>query len=738
MNRRKQNLIKIFVVLLIVVITASIQIVRTEFREDKLMNAYVPVKEAVSELEFTVYSKEEWQDFFGDYTELYITREMVFDILRKLGTIDVISFEEVGKQKPVNREEWNDIYRQLVDYLDIDNQITAQNILVLAYEEQEEEHVLYTNEGVYFTELPVTYFSEWASYDVYIQGTKCIGVVGEVFTENLVANTYITKVSEDTVTFLFDKQIYEKKANFDRQAIAEGVADITFREKEITVIAQKKDYIEGHLLSYDDKTIEIEGYGRIAHGRKLPVYRAYDTVEELTVEDIVLGNMDVKYIVGDKEVCAILITAPAEISKVRVLLLAEDGGKFREDVFLLADGNVTVVCGEVSKTVSAGNVIRAKDYLLNKEETLVIIPDSKESLTFICNDVGKKNSNGYSGVLEVRQYESGYCVVNEVDLETYLYSVVPSEMPSNYQPEALKAQAVCARSYAYIQVVRSDLAAYSAHINDSSSYQVYNNIAKTAASIKAVDETAGMVMLHEGDVIEAYYFSTSMGYTDTAEVWNPLEDAKVSYLKQVCLNQQIYEGDLSDEEGFKTYLKTNSNGCDSDIKFYRWQIEADYSKLTEEIKGILQNRRTALQRHVTYYKSNGEIETDNMKDFGKFKSFEVAKRSKSGCILELLVHFEKGSAKVKNEYNIRKILGCGATEITYKDGSKGKAGSLIPSAFCTVEKQGDGSYLLYGGGYGHGIGMSQNGANGLAKLGYNYIDILNYFYKDIELVDIGS
>ena len=91
---------------------------------------------------------------------------------------------------------------------------------------------------------------------------------------------------------------------------------------------------------------------------------------------------------------------------------------------------------------------------------------------------------------------------------------------------------------------------------------------------------------------------------------------------------------------------------------------------------------------------------------------------------------------MKNEYNIRKILGCGATGITYKDGSKGKIGGLIPSAFCTVENQGNGTYLLCGGGYGHGIGMSQNGANGLAKAGYSYIDILNYFYKDIELVDI--
>ena len=93
---------------------------------------------------------------------------------------------------------------------------------------------------------------------------------------------------------------------------------------------------------------------------------------------------------------------------------------------------------------------------------------------------------------------------------------------------------------------------------------------------------------------------------------------------------------------------------------------------------------------------------------------------------------------MENEYNIRKVLASGAKGITYQNGSTGELGSLIPSVFCTIEEQTDGTYLLCGGGYGHGIGMSQNGANGLAKAGYNYIDILNFFYKDIELVDIRS
>ena len=204
----------------------------------------------------------------------------------------------------------------------------------------------------------------------------------------------------------------------------------------------------------------------------------------------------------------------------------------------------------------------------------------------------------------------------------------------------------------------------------------------------------------------------------------------------------MFEGDLSKEEDFKSYLKTDSAGYDSNIKFYRWQIEADFEGLTDNIKEILKTRKSALARHITFYKTDkstdGLIETDSMKNFGELEAFEVTKRSMSGCILELMVHFENGSVKVENEYNIRKVLACGMTGITYLDGSKGKPSGLIPSAFCTVEEQEDGTYLFAGGGYGHGIGMSQNGANGLAKAGYNYTEILNFFYKNIELVDIRS
>lgn len=728
-------LIELILVVSAIVLFLFFGIWKDAFDEQKISDDYVAVKEVALELQFSVYTLEEWKQFFSSYKENYVTREMVSAMLDQLGVSEVIPFEENRMKRAVTRTEWNAVYNEILNYLDIEHVVNCREILLLGVEWQGDRLLLSTNAGELYTSLPEGYFSDWSNYKLYVIGEECIGMEMETDTEAVLLNTYVCDVGENAISFLYQGKTYTKDANLGGQELAEGVVDLTVKQREIIRISQKQDYIIGNLLSYDDTTIEVEGYGKIVHQGDIPVYQVYDEVKECSISDIVIGNMEVKYIVGVNEVCAIILTAPAEISNVRVLLLA-DGNKFRENVYLMSDSNLLVTCGEETQTKSAGIVIEASSYIDGREETLILKPETADGYIYLCDANGKKLSNPYSGQMEVRKYESGYCVVNEVPFETYLYSVVPSEMPSNYQSEALKAQAVCARSYAYIQVMRADLAAYGAHINDSSAYQVYNNVAKTEAAIKAVDETAGKVMLYDGEVVEAYYFSTSMGYTDTVEVWNVLDATAYGYLKQACLNHVSFSGDLSTEEGFKTYLSTDVTGYDSDIRFYRWKIQCeDYAKLDEEILTLLKSRREAMKRHVTYYEEDG-TEVEQTQNFGSLVSIDVAERSKAGSITKLRVNFEKGYVIVQNEYNIRKVLGTAAQKITYQNGSKAEWTSIIPSAFCTVERQEDGTYLLCGGGYGHGLGMSQNGANGLAKNGYTYEEILNFFYNDIELVNI--
>lgn len=707
------------------------------FDPDVYSENYVTVDEVKAEVSFSIYTAEEWDTFFDAFQKDYLTEEMTKALLVKIGAGDYITYTGSSGKKSVSREEWNEIYCQLLDFFDTEKRVTKKTVLVLGKMEAEPENVIFTNEGDLYTGLPADYFTEWHAYDVYYLEENCIGIAGSSEEEAVVSNAYLKNATQEMVTFLFDGGEYGCSIEGLDDGIQTGVCDLVFCSGTLTSIRQKQDSIQGKLLSYDNETIEIEGYGKIRHMGRLPVYMTMGEAVEKSISDVVLGNMEVSYIIGQEEVCAILISNPAKIEDIRVLLLAEDGTKFRNNVFLKCDTDARLEAGSIEETITPGTVICAADYVQDANVTLRIIPETEQGKIYLCNEAGETVSNGYYGTMETRWYTEGYAVVNSVPFETYLYAVVPSEMPSSYAPEALKAQAVCARSYAYIQLMRADLAAYGAHINDSTSYQVYNKVPQSEASVAAVDATQNQVMTYQDQVIEAYYFSTSMGYTDTAAVWNAADDPAYGYLKSVSLGQKEYEGDLSTEGGFKAYLHTDFPAYDSDIKFYRWQAVADYTDQTAKILEIMKNRHSVSAENVIYYESDGVTETDSCELFGELNGLAVDERSNAGSILKLRLTFENGVAEIKSEYNIRKILGCGMQTLQFRDGSSREDMTILPSAAVTVEKQPDGTYLLDGGGYGHGLGMSQNGANGLAKAGYDYKEILNFFYNEVTIEDMS-
>ena len=100
--------------------------------------------------------------------------------------------------------------------------------------------------------------------------------------------------------------------------------------------------------------------------------------------------------------------------------------------------------------------------------------------------------------------------------------------------------------------------------------------------------------------------------------------------------------------------------------------------------------------------------------------------------MEIKATGDKGSVKVKTENKIRKALGGSGYKIEKQDGTKTDSRELLPSAFFTIEKSGD-AFVIKGGGFGHGIGMSQTGANEMAKQGKNYKEILTLFYRGVNV-----
>ena len=154
----------------------------------------------------------------------------------------------------------------------------------------------------------------------------------------------------------------------------------------------------------------------------------------------------------------------------------------------------------------------------------------------------------YRGSMEIRKTGQGFVVINELPVEEYLYGVVPSEMPVSYPMEALKAQAICARTYVYAHLESPGYGEYGAHVDDSTGYQVYNNTAEKEEAIQAVQETKGEVVRLNGELVDTYYYSTSCGFGADERVWNPGEEKKVSYLTAASISETAMQQEQNSAE----------------------------------------------------------------------------------------------------------------------------------------------------------------------------------------------
>lgn len=361
------------------------------------------------------------------------------------------------------------------------------------------------------------------------------------------------------------------------------------------------------------------------------------------------------------------------------------------EVCVTADGGMSVSGGgEVLQTAPGEQVVFAPDDARFGDGTIVLEPlEQGGRLTVLSMNRGYGNPV-YRGKLELFSTAEGIVIVNELPMEQYLYGVVPSEMPASYEPEALKVQAVCARSYASVQTKGLNYPEYSAHIDDSTAFQVYGNSAEQERANAAVDATCGEKLWHDGEVITAYYFSTSAGRTTDIEAWGSRPEEK-GYLQSVAVC-----------DGARDY--------ESQLPWYRWN-----ARIPADVLGNL-------------------ICLNTQTDIGALQSLEVTKYGAGGVALELEAVGDMGRVTVNTENKIRRALGGAGYTITKQDGTVVESMTLLPSAFFTVSCE-DGSYVIDGGGFGHGIGMSQNGANEMAKKGKNYKEILSFFYRGIEITE---
>lgn len=376
-----------------------------------------------------------------------------------------------------------------------------------------------------------------------------------------------------------------------------------------------------------------------------------------------------------------------------------------------ADSDITI------KNGVAGMNVFLKDSNATLRDFVIVCPSG---LLGVRNLTRKGKPALYHGAFEVVQEPAhkGFYLINLVEIQEYLKGVVPNEMPVRFGLEALKAQTVAARNY----VLTPRTQAYKEfNVVDSVSSQVYFG-ANTEADLatRAVMETDGIVALYNNEPILTLYSSTAGGYTESYAYAfsDPTTKAFPSINKPylVAVPDKDEFSPLNTEEKAKEFYTTKIPSYDIDSPYYRWKKTWAVGELENVLK------KTLIAQSKTGFINPVFREGDEL---GKIKDIKVMRRGDSGKVIELELMTSKGCYRISKELVIRRVF--------QKDGIS------LPSANVVFEKTVDtyGNITdinAYGGGFGHGVGMSQFGAGYMStKLNQPYYNILRHYYSGICL-----
>lgn len=345
-------------------------------------------------------------------------------------------------------------------------------------------------------------------------------------------------------------------------------------------------------------------------------------------------------------------------------------------IFFIAPAICTVTSANEEDARNIANNRYSND--IEKEKQNQGESESSENIDSQNQSEDDNEKNNKTRIIRLLHSSSGE--IEEIDLDEYLYGVVSSEMPASFEMEALKAQAIVARTYTTYQTTNNtdkhgnadicdNYACCQAWISKEDRYarwnesEAENNWNKI---VEAVKSTSGKIITYEGNPINAFFHSNSGGVTESSvNIWGGID---YPYLKSV------------ETVGEESYTQYSS------------QIQISKADLLNKIK---------------------EKYSDCDIDFSQSNCIEILEYTTSGRVKTI----KFGNKEIAGT-EARTILGLKSTNFTFS----------INEDIITFSVTG----------YGHGVGMSQTGADSLAKSGSNYEEIIKHFYTNVEIVELNS
>lgn len=749
-KRKKKGLWILLFLLVIFGITGGILIKLGVHK--KAMDNFMPNAEANRLISYLGISDYKYTDRLGSsFTvksakQLLQTAEVSFDEVE-------IDLEHMPGFLPLTRKQFEQMYDSLITVLELDR---LQSISLYIYgidnaNDKEIDGIVYevvsTSNGDYYMEKDYGLSTDYVGKVVrlYVSNNEIILCLGESTESIVIRNAYVSKVADEEdgrcllayVNSGMRKLPLEKKAgkNADWK---ECLCDITISNQGVTGITNHtEELVTARVTSYADGVVTVDGHEEPLYlSDAFNVYKVSGSFKAMQSAGTLIGYNQISLYIKDGALEAALITEDIYAKNIRVLISNTDfTDYYHNEVSVTSDTDFTVSYGDTVKEYAAGEKIAFRN---GSEElqngSAKITSKEEEGRITIASIQRQSGSPSYRGTLELSKDDKGVLVVNELPVEEYLYGVVPSEMPVSYETEALKAQAICARAYAYRQMESDKYAQYGAHLDDSISSQVYNNVEEDERAVFAVDDTYGIVPCYDGQVIEAFFFSTSCGATsNNSVVWGGNQEPYLLDTMETELNDMA---NLGDEGNFRDFIDGNlgTGFIEEEEPFFRWSVGFTKEKLTEAINNHLYERIQAMPENILAENAQGDFEKKAINSIGDLVSIEVTQRGDSGIIEEMVITGTAETILVRGQANARALLSPEEVTIRKQDGSTISGWTSLPSAYFYVDDSN--GFVIRGGGFGHGVGLSQNGANDMAKLGYTASDIILHYYTAVELKDM--
>jgi SpoIID/LytB domain protein len=313
----------------------------------------------------------------------------------------------------------------------------------------------------------------------------------------------------------------------------------------------------------------------------------------------------------------------------------------------------------------------------------------------------KLNDHEYRGDAEVTLDAYGtISIINRVKAEDYLYSVIPREMPPSASPEALKAQAVIARTYLLNNMNRHIADGF--NLCSTTDCQVYGGVDdETDSSIQAVRATRGQALTYGGNLVNALFHSTCGGKTaNYSDIW---DGESPPYLTSVDEKSGFDGKILSGDKEIADFLSKGAGYCKSS-KYFRWDKTYTGEQMLNVIKQTLPE-----------FTNNPELKINSL------NGISILSRSASGRVQRIMIETDAGTFYFEKDA-IRWVLG------------NLKSTLFILDTSSTGDAR---TYKFTGSGWGHGLGLCQIGAMNLAKdYSYSYRQILEHYYPQTSITSL--